>query len=62
MVNNQDIEDLMYSDEYMEYIMKHGDRVCCNGDMLLDLAEDGYMFDEFVKSLGYESSNYFKNQ
>ena len=36
---------------YSEYIMSHGDRICCNGDMLLELMEDGYLFEEFIQSL-----------
>lgn len=62
MTTQDNLEDLMYSEEYMEYIMAHGDKICPNGDTLLDLAEDGYLFEEFIKSIGYESSNYFKNQ
>lgn len=45
------IDDLMYSPEYAEYIMKFGDRPCSNGDMLLELMEDGYLFKEFVMTL-----------
>ena len=41
------MENLMYSDEYAEYVMKNGDRLCCNGDMLLELMEEGYLFEEF---------------
>lgn len=45
------LEDLTYSTEYAEYIMEHGDRPCCNGDMLLALMEEGYLFEEFVSQL-----------
>ena len=45
------LDDLMYSPEYAEYIMKHGDRPCYNGDMLLDLQEEGYLFEEFIAQL-----------
>lgn len=45
------LEDLQYSTEYGEYIMNNGDRICCNGDMLLELMEDGYLFEEFVAQL-----------
>ena len=48
---DQELDELMYSDEYMEYIMANGDQPCCNGDMLIELAEDGYLFDEFINSL-----------
>lgn len=45
------LDDLMYSPEYSEYIMEHGDRPCYNGAMLLDLQEEGYLFEEFVAQL-----------
>lgn len=54
---NDKIDDLAYSDEYAEYIMKHGDRLCCNGDMLLDLMKDGYLFDQFLVSKGYNENS-----
>jgi hypothetical protein len=43
-------EDLMYSQEYAEYIMQHADLevVICNGDTLLQAQEAGYLFDEFL--------------
>ena len=46
-------EDLQYSNEYAEYITSNacGDRVICNGDTLLEAMEDGYLFEEFLKSL-----------
>ena len=36
-------------DEYMEFIMEncHGERAICNGDMLIEAAEEGYLYDEF---------------
>ena len=39
---------------YAEYIMEHsaGDRIICNGDTLLDAMEDGYLFDDYLLSLG----------
>ena len=41
---NQDVYDA-----YMEYIMEncHGERVICNGDMLIVAAEEGYLYDAF---------------
>ena len=53
MTANQ-IEELTYSYEYADYIMKHcgGDRVICNGDTLLQAQEDLYLFDEFLASMG----------
>lgn len=41
-------EALGESDEYAEFIMANGDRLICNGDMLLEAMEDGYLFDEFL--------------
>lgn len=36
-------------DEYMEYIMEncHGERIICNGDMLIEAAEEGYLYEAF---------------
>lgn len=37
-------------DKYMDYIMENADpdeRIICNGDSLLEAAEDGYLFEEF---------------
>jgi len=37
-------------DEYAEFIMQHsaGDRLICNGDMLIAAMEDGYLADKFI--------------
>jgi hypothetical protein len=34
---------------HMEYIMEHchGDRVICNGDMLIIAQEEGYLYEDF---------------
>ena len=53
-VTAKTIDDLVYSDEYANYLMEHSDRPICNGDMLLDQMEEGYMFSEFLKSIGIE--------
>lgn len=37
----------MLDEEYAEYIMEHGDRPICNGDMLIVAMEDMYMADSF---------------
>lgn len=39
--------------EYSDYIMEHcaGDRMICNGDMLVGAVEDGYLLDEFLNSV-----------
>ena len=29
--------------------MERSDRPVCNGDMLIELAEEGYMFEEFIE-------------
>ena len=48
----QTTDDLMYSEEYAEFIMEHGkgDRVICNGSTLLDAMEDGYLCEEFLET------------
>ena len=52
-INASMIQDLMYSSEYADYIMKHagGDRVICNGDTLTEAMEDFYLWDDFIDSL-----------
>lgn len=47
-LSNREIDSLGESDEYAEFIMANGDRLICNGDMLLAAVEDGYLFDEFL--------------
>lgn len=44
------LDDLSYSADYAEYIMRNcgNDRLICNGDMLLEAMEDGYLWDEFL--------------
>ena len=46
---NEDFDD----DAYAEYIMQHsaGDRLICNGDMLIQAMEDGYLLESFEESL-----------
>lgn len=53
-MTSDQLYDLQISDQYAEYIMKNslGDRAICNGDMLIDAMEDGYLWDEFLESLG----------
>lgn len=36
-------------DLYMDYIMEncHGERIICNGDMLIEAAEDFFLYEEF---------------
>lgn len=49
------LDDLMFSQEYAEYIMEHGDferYPICNGDTLLEAQEDGYLFQEFLGTIG----------
>jgi hypothetical protein len=49
------LDELHQSDAYANFIMDHpDDRPICNGDMLLEAMEDGYLFDEFLASIGYE--------
>lgn len=39
-----------FDSEYAEFIMDNapGDRLICNGGMLIDAMEDGYLYDDFV--------------
>ena len=48
--SESDLDDLMYSPEYAEFIMERagGDRLICNGDTLTQAMEDGYKFEEFI--------------
>lgn len=48
---SDELDDLEYSPEYATYIMENGDRVCCDGDMLTELMEENYLFDEFIATL-----------
>lgn len=43
-----EIEELQFSDEYADYIMAKGKRLCCNNRMLLELMEEGYLFEKFL--------------
>jgi hypothetical protein len=53
-----EIYDLQYSEQYAEYIMNNcrGERMICNGDMLTIAQEEGYLFDDFLDSLGLMAS------
>ena len=54
VVSEAFLDDLQYSPEYSEYIMNNtkGDRVICNGDTLTEAQGDGYLFEEFLESMG----------
>lgn len=47
--SESDLDDLMYSPEYAEFLMEHSVRPVYNGDMLTQLQEEGYMFEEFIE-------------
>jgi hypothetical protein len=49
-MNNEHI-DLSYSEAYGAYIMEHGSRCVANGEMLLELQESLYLYEEFLASL-----------
>ncbi len=55
-VTEAELDDLAYCDDYASYIMENsgGDRVICNGDTLLVAMEDGYLFDDFLESIGVD--------
>jgi hypothetical protein len=44
---DRDDDDLQ--SRHMEYIMEHcgGDRMICNGDMLIEAQEEGYLYEDF---------------
>jgi hypothetical protein len=50
-MTDMQIENLSYSDAYAEFIMAFGTALVYNGDMLLELQESLYLFDEFVATL-----------
>ena len=52
--NDQSLDDLSMSSEYADYIMEHcgGDRIICNGDTLTEAMEDGYLWKDFLWSIG----------
>ncbi len=54
IATDNELSDLSYSEQYADYIMVHsaGDRIICNGDTLLLAMEDGYLFDDFLNSIG----------
>ena len=59
-VSSARLDELMYSDSYVAYIMEHapGDRVVCNGDTLLQAMEEGYLFEDFLDSQGIDPVAY----
>lgn len=54
LTSAEELDDLIYSSEYAEYIMEHskGDRVICNGDTLIAAQEDLYLWNDFLESIG----------
>ena len=56
-LSNMTEDELQYSDEYAEYILKHnnGQRIICNGDTLICAMEDGFLFDEYLEFIGWKS-------
>ena len=54
-LDDTELDELQFSPEYGSFIMENagGDRVICNGDTLLQAQEDGYLFNEFLESLGF---------
>jgi hypothetical protein len=64
LLNDTELDELQFSDEYADYIMNNVivDRLICNGDTLLaskvydtllEAQEDGYLFVEFLETLGF---------
>lgn len=54
-LNDTELDELQFSDEYAAYIMnsRSTDRMICNGDTLLEAQMDGFLFVEFLESLGF---------
>lgn len=48
------LDELAYCDEYAEYIICNAgsNRLICNGDGLTNAMEEGYLFEEFLASIG----------
>jgi hypothetical protein len=53
-MQTRDIEDSDI-EPYSQYIMDNcaGDRLICNGDMLVGAIEDGYLWEDYLDSIGY---------
>lgn len=54
-VTLSEMEEMQYSEEYAQYIMNNGGPThsfICNGSMLLEAMEQGYLFEEFAESIG----------
>jgi hypothetical protein len=51
---------LWEGDGYVNYIMEHsaGDRIICNGDMLIGAMEDNYLWEDYLDSLGLTEENF----
>jgi hypothetical protein len=47
-LTNNEIDALGECEAYANFIMVNGDRPICDGDMLTEAMEDGYLFDEFL--------------
>jgi len=49
-----EMEEAQMSSAYAEFIMERGKGDCpiCNGGMLLEAIEDGYLFEEFLNTIG----------
>ena len=52
-LDDTELDELQFSPEYATFIMEHGDRYIPDGDTLLDAQQDGYLFEEFLESLGF---------
>lgn len=50
----QSLDDLLMSNEYADFIIENscGERVICNGDTLTLAMEEGYLWKEFLESIG----------
>jgi hypothetical protein len=48
----KNIDNAEMQEIYAEFIMERaaGERLICNGDMLVDAMEDGYLLEEFLET------------
>lgn len=60
-IDFSDFDELSFSSEYADYIMSHSTRSVGNGDMLLELQEDFYLFDEFLEEILPQAKQYFSD-
>lgn len=56
---SEDLDDMQCSDDYAKYLMTRCERPICDADDLTLAMEEGYLFDEYLTSIGVENGVYF---